>query len=720
MTTRVHSTSLSAAMTLAAIFAIPPLAAGQQVEFHVLHAFKEGTGESQAPLFVENGWVYGTTTRGGRGGGVIFVHKPELPAGFGVSILHEFDPAVDGAAPLGALVEGPDGALYGTTSTGGAAGGLGTIYKVTPSGVFTVLHRFRDGDGAPSAGLTMAADGNFYGTTPLGGLGSRATIFRITPAGVFTSIRSLSTSTGAAEPMRHALVRGADEHLYGFIGTTVYRLALDGTFTTVGEIAGKNLPSVTSLLQASDGHLYGIWRGLFFRPQTFFRLTLDGVQTDLHTTSELDGLQPWSGLYEDADGGLYGTFASGGTESAGTAFRFSTSGTFVGLHSFTPQQGHPRSGLVKHPNGLFYGTTFDGVNTLGMLYSMTAAGQLVARHLFLDVDGDDALAAPVIGADGALYGTTAGGGVFGLGIVYRIAPGGNLSVLHTFRGADGSFPVGGLIRARDGQLYGTTVLGGASDRGTVFRISPTGQFSTLHSFSAAEGSHVYAGVIEAQDGTFWGTTAGGGVIGFGTIFKMTRTGEVTTMHQFVAGFAGGGRFPTAPLVELTPGAFYGTAFDAVDVGNARGGTVFKITQDGTFSTLHMEADQFSGRMYGGFIRGSDGALYGGTCCSAGESTIFRVAGDVFAPLHSFDGTYTRLTQDADGAYYGGTPDTIFRFEPAGGVVPLKTLTLAEGTGISGLRAVGPGLFVGTTFAGGPYERGVVFVLRITPGASPTR
>jgi uncharacterized repeat protein (TIGR03803 family) len=58
----------------------------------------------------------------------------------------------DGLSPSGALVQGTDGNLYGTTSAGGSANsscyfGCGTIFQITPEGKFTTLHTLKGLDG---------------------------------------------------------------------------------------------------------------------------------------------------------------------------------------------------------------------------------------------------------------------------------------------------------------------------------------------------------------------------------------------------------------------------------------------------------------------------------------------------------------------------------------------------------------------------------------------
>src|SRR5664280_1496661 len=85
-----------------------------------------------------------------------------------LTTLHSFN-NVDGAQVFAALVQARDGSFYGTTFSGGA-NDQGTVFKITPSGTLTTLHIFclQSGcaDGSyPVAGLVLASDGNFYGTT---------------------------------------------------------------------------------------------------------------------------------------------------------------------------------------------------------------------------------------------------------------------------------------------------------------------------------------------------------------------------------------------------------------------------------------------------------------------------------------------------------------------------------------------------------------------------
>jgi uncharacterized repeat protein (TIGR03803 family) len=93
------------------------------------------------------------------------------------------------------------GNLYGTTSIGGTNGGEGdgTVFKISPTGMETVLHSFSGSDGKlPTGGLIMDSTGNMYGTTMSGGANGDGTVFKISPAGTETVLHSFGNRNGRA------------------------------------------------------------------------------------------------------------------------------------------------------------------------------------------------------------------------------------------------------------------------------------------------------------------------------------------------------------------------------------------------------------------------------------------------------------------------------------------------------------------------------------------
>ena len=106
------------------------------------------------------------------------------------------------------------------------------------------------------------------------------------------------------------------------------------------------------------------------------------------------------------------------------------------------------------------------------------------------------------------------------------------------------------------------------------------QLTTLHGFNGADGANPYReSLVQSTDGNFYGTTETGGALSYGLVFKMTPDGTVTTVHEFVGT---DGEFPSAGMVQDAAGNFYGTARTA----GPGVGDVFKITPEGTFSVLH--------------------------------------------------------------------------------------------------------------------------------------
>ena len=216
----------------------------------------------------------------GDGGGTVF----KITASGMLTTLYSFcsqSGCADGLGPWGALVQGTNGDLYGTTG-GGGTNAAGTIFKITPSGKLTTLYSFcsQSGctDGAlPYAGPVQTINGDLYGTTEYGS--SRncvpkgcGTVFQITPSATLTTLYSFCTQSGCADGAypHGALMQATNEDFYGtttyggshgsFHGT-VFQITPTGTLTTLYSFCAQReytdgYGPVAGLIQATNGELY--------------------------------------------------------------------------------------------------------------------------------------------------------------------------------------------------------------------------------------------------------------------------------------------------------------------------------------------------------------------------------------------------------------------------------------------------------------------------------
>ena len=351
--------------------------------FTVLHAFKyvaDGDQPFGGVVRDKAGNLYGTTLTGGSHGlGTIF--KIDL-SGTEV-IVHNFE-AGDGAFPEGGLVLDRAGNLYGATSVqSGISPSLlsfgGSIFMLTPSGNLTVLYRFsKNGmpDGFAVLGNLIERAGYLYGTTDGGGTGTGSgTIFEVSArTGEETILYNFNEQPDGSYPLA-GLIADADGDFYGttvlggafcFPGCgTVFKLDASGNETVLYSFTGwadGNEPS-GGVIRDGEGTLYGTTvTGGAFNQGTIFKLDTAGVLTVLHDFSGAanDGAQPIaSGLTPDSKGNFYGTTQYGGAFAAGTVYRLAPDGTFTVLHSFSggSDGSLPWAGVIRDSDGNLYGTT---------------------------------------------------------------------------------------------------------------------------------------------------------------------------------------------------------------------------------------------------------------------------------------------------------------------------------------------------------------------------
>jgi uncharacterized repeat protein (TIGR03803 family) len=432
----------------------------------------------------DGGALYGTTTLGGASNyGVVFRIERD---GSGFASIHSFD-ATNGAAPFAGLMKGGDGALYGTTSQGGSSGN-GVIYKIEEDGTgFAEVRDLEDTNGRhPEAALIQGSDGALYGTTHDGGTSGSGTVFRVNENG--SGFLRLHSFTGSHSVNVHAaLLKGADGALYGTTlngGTsttgTVFKLGEDGSgYSAVYEFSATDgyFPYAT-LIKGGDGALYGTtYYGGVFGAGSVFTINEDGTGfATLHSFDFGVGHYPIGGLVKGSDGALYGTTAHG---TNGTIFKIQEDGSgFATLHEFDFFSGwFPYSALTSGGEGVLYGTTMRGGEwDHGVVFRINEDGSGYATlHEFNYASGDGVVpfAGLMKGSDGALYGTTQQGGPAGRGTVYRVnTDGSGYAMLFSFDGTNGALPQAELLEGPGGVLYGTARDQGPKGNGVVFRLIP--------------------------------------------------------------------------------------------------------------------------------------------------------------------------------------------------------------------------------------------------------
>ncbi len=437
----------------------------------------------------------------------------------------------NGQYPNAPLAQGTDGNLYGTTLNGPWPSN-GFAFKMTPGGTFSTFdyactENYCTGH-QPYAGLVLASDGNFYGTTYEGGDGAYRSSSRY-PGGTVLQLNP----------------QGGLNTIYSFCSLVACDDG-DDPFSPV--------------IQGSDGNFYGVTPGGGVNNLgTVFSVTTDGTLTTLHSFASTEGNSPYGALIQATDGNFYGTTASGGSGAGcaggdcGTVFKITSGGTLTTLYNFCEQTNctdgnGPRGSLVQAADGNLYGiTVYGGAKNYGTVFKITTAGVFTSLYSFCSLancaDGD--VPSGILQAtDGNFYGATSNGGASYYGTLFKLTSAGVLTTLHNFctKGGqhctDGESPAP-LVQATDGNFYGVAQRGGLSGHGTAFKVSVgLGAFVETVTASGAAGSSVIilgTNMTGASKVTFNGTAA---------TFTLVSSTEITATVPTGA--------TTGPLVVTTP------------------------------------------------------------------------------------------------------------------------------------------------------------------------
>ena len=383
-----------------------------QGTFTIVHSFTSTSGASSGTLTeVSPGLFVGQEAGNAhQTSGSIF----RITSAGGFKQVHLFNPNVEGQFPNGYLLEGRTGLLYGVTSNGGVngwgtlfsadlhgnasalfsfpagsntpypiieatdgilygvvAGNPGFFYKVTLSGAAAVLHNFNNvTEGVPVGPVIQGSDGSFYGLAILDNGFNQSVAYKMSKTGVFSL---LHTFTDTTQRVANTLALADNGNLYGSTMNagsecrgTIFELTQAGTLTTLITTTGASaVCSPTTLIEASDGKLYGVDTKGGFGHGRIFRLTLSGALSTIHDFAA-DGSEGIYGqtfgpaLVQGSDGKLYGASGSGGpggVTAGGTIYSLD-----LGLPKPLPRIRYfsPASGTVGS------GVLIVGANLLGL------------------------------------------------------------------------------------------------------------------------------------------------------------------------------------------------------------------------------------------------------------------------------------------------------------------------------------------------------------------
>lgn len=591
--------------------------------FHVVHAFG-AAGDVAGPgalMQGSDGNFYGiadnyTNASGIGSKGAVY---RMTPAGV-VTVLHVFaGGAADGDAPT-SLIQGTDGFFYGTTrfggppSTGVPLQGPGLVFRMTSAGAVTVLHTFgpAPAPATPAGGLIQGRDGHLYGTTEIGGSSNRGTVFRLTTSGVLTVLHSFTGVTGEGAGPEATLVQTTDGTLYGStaaggLESTVFRLATDGAVTvvTAPELCTGTGPRVSrtadDTIVIATAYCGSAGLGSI--------LTLSGassittVHTFLPSHEEHTGSTP---VVQRADGTLFGASCSGGRFGSGTAYKLAPSGTLTTLHAFyRPTDGACPEGLSFGRDGYLYGTTRNGGTfDSGTAFRLSPDGVLSVLHNFVVAEGT-LRRGLLLATDGHFYGAAATGGASDLGTLFRMTTAGNVTVLHAFTGGsgsdrDGRSPFDPISQASDGYIYGS-----AGD--TVFRVSLDGTYQILR-----RGLSLATALVEGIDGALYGVAleysgTPNSLVACGKLIRLSTSGADTTLAALECAFVRA--FGVTYDLTVLPDGSFAAIVERTGAAVVHESRLERLMPNGTRQAVYT-FDTAIGESAGPLLLGSDGYLYG--------------------------------------------------------------------------------------------------------------
>ncbi|HZP02930.1 MAG TPA: choice-of-anchor tandem repeat GloVer-containing protein [Terriglobia bacterium] len=582
-----------------------------------------------------------------------------------------------GIGLAGLMTQGRDGNIYGTVGDDNS-NAAGSAFKMTTSGTFTRIYSFcaltSCADGSqPWGGLTLAKDGNLYGTTTGGGSANAGTVFKLSPTGALTTVWNFDNGADGAAPWYPPL-QGLDGNFYG-VSNTVY----NGDYGAFYKLVPTATPPYT-----------------------------ESVPVDFNYTNGNDPNLPTQGT----DGNFYGSTVSGGSAGRGVVYRTTAGGVINVLHNFTgyPSDGtYPNGTLVQGNDGAYYGVTWQGgASNRGTIFKVTSTGTYTLLHSFAGYPSDGAYprSGLILGSDGNFYGTTLNGGAKNNGAIYQVTPSGQVTILYSLCSqtscTDGFSPLTPLLQHTNGKFYGST--SGNSLGGSYFYSLDAGlaPFVKIVNWAGKGGTTVellgqgfigttgvsfngVAATFNNISDTFMTATVPAGAL-TGTITVTTFTGSMASNRAFLVTPVIGSFSPASGIVgakiTITGSSFTQTA---------------KVTIGGKVAPFTVNSDtQLTATVPAGARTGAKVVVTtaGGVATSAAAFTVMpSIKG--FSPTSGPVGTSVKIGGNSftgtTGVSFGGVAATSYSvitdqevdaLVPSGAVTGKIAVTTPGGTGTS--------------------------------------
>jgi len=649
-----------------------------------------GAQPSGSLMLAADGKLYGMASFGGyANAGVIFSFDPATAA---FNKLFDFD-NTQGANPSGSLLQTSNGMMYGMTSSGGIYS-LGTIFSFDPISQTLLKQADLDiVDGAvPLGNLVEAPDGILYGMCANGGGSQAGVIFGFNPANAtFAKLMDFEYATGYYP--HGSLLVGQDGNLYGMtykggannVGTLFSYDYRHGHFTKLNDFDAINGGDpLGDLVQTPSGELFGMTSdgGSSNGGVIFCFDPISGRYRKVLDFLGANGGNPYGNLVAGPDGKYYGSTFQGGISNAGVIFSFNDStGQYTKLKDFGADANgqEPSGNLLWAINGKIYGmTAFGGANNDGVIYSLNP--DLTGYAKLVDFDsagGVNPFGSLIQVTGGKLYGLTSKGGALGGGTIFSFDPGSaTMSKIYDFDPRLGDNPYGSLLEAADGKLYGLTSNGGQYGYGSLFDFDPHAfTYTKLVDFNHQNGANPFGSLVQSSNGRLYGLTSQGGngyinrddTSGAGVIFSFDPvTSLYTKVLDFKSDDEGGASYGS--FLKASNGKLYAMTNGG---GTSGAGVIFCLDPDkNTFTKLHDFDFENGANPYGNLMQRADGKLYGtayqGGANNAGVIFSFDPVTNAFNKLLDFniaDGSNPYLGAGfIEVAEAGPLPLTLLQFD----------------------------------------------------------